>query len=72
MKKYDYSKLRGLIAEKYKTLSAFSEVADVDKSGLSLKLNNRVRFNQDDIVKISRALGIRKSEIFDYFFRQKN
>ncbi len=72
MKNYDYSKLRGLIAEKYKTISAFSEVAKIDKGGLSLKLNNRVRFNQDDIVTISRALDIRKSEIFDYFLRQKN
>ena len=68
---YDYSKLRGLIVEKYKTITAFSEVAQMDKGTLSLKLNNKIGFSQDDIVKMMNALQMQKNDVADYFLAIK-
>ena len=39
----------------------------VSKALMSLKLNNKAGFSQDDIVKISEMLEIEKTETADYF-----
>ena len=41
--------------------------SDVAKALMSLKLNNKAGFSQDDIVKISEMLEIEKTETADYF-----
>jgi hypothetical protein len=68
---FDYSKLRGRIIEKFKSQLNFSKTIGVSQRTLSLKLNNKVFFSQDDIVKMSKLLEIKPREIHTYFFTQK-
>lgn len=65
---FDYSKLRGRIVEKYNSQTAFTKAFGVSENTLSLKLNNKIRFTTDDIIKISKMLEIPKNEIGQYFF----
>jgi len=68
---FDYRKLRGRITEKYGNISNFSKAYDISKNALSQKLNNKMRFTSDDIVKICKMLEIPKEEIGLYFFTPK-
>lgn len=68
---FDYNKLRGRIVEKYGSQSNFSEKFEVSENTMSLKLNNKVRFTSDDIVKASRMLDIPPDEVGVYFFTLK-
>lgn len=68
---FDYSKLRGRIIEKFKSQLNFSKELGVSQRTISLKLNNKVFFSQDDIVKMSKLLDIKPCEIITYFFTQK-
>lgn len=65
---FDYSKLKGKIIEKYGSQSLFAKKIGVSKNTLSLKMNNRVRFTSNDIVKITDMLEIPKEEVGTYFF----
>lgn len=65
---FDYSKLRGRIIEKYSSQTAFTKAFGVSENTLSLKLNNKIRFTTDDIIKMSKMLEIPKNEIGQYFF----
>lgn len=65
---FNFNKLRGRIIEKYGTQTAFVEVFGVSENTFSKKMNNRVRFNSDDIIKITQLLEIPESEIGEYFF----
>ena len=68
---FDYSKLRGKIVEKYGSQSAFVRAVGTSENTFSLKMNNKVRFTSDDIVKISKMLDIPEGKIGLYFFSQK-
>ena len=68
---FNYSKLRGRIIEKFGTQGCFSKRLGVSERTLSLKLNNRIFFSQDEIAKISDLLGINSDEIQDYFFEKE-
>ena len=68
---YDYSKLSGLIIEKYGSRSTFSKALGISERSLSLKLNNKVGFRQIEIEKSCKLLGINKNEIAKYFFNLK-
>lgn len=68
---FDYSKLRGKIIEKFGSQSAFAKVFGVSENTFSQKMNNKVRFNTDDMVRIVRMLDIPENEINDYFFTSK-
>ncbi len=68
---FDYRKLRGKIVEKFGTQGAFSRALGVSERTLSLKLNNRIFFSQDEITKCSNLLEILPNEIQDYFFTQE-
>lgn len=63
---YDYSKLRGLIVEKYGTIKAFSEAMGVGSSVISMRLKNYTYWPQPDIDKACELLGI--SDPTNYFF----
>ncbi len=54
--------------EKYNSQTAFTKAFGVSENTLSLKLNNKIRFTTDDIIKISKMLEIPKNEIGQYFF----
>jgi len=68
---FNYRKLRGRIIEKYGSQSAFVESFGVSDNTFSQKMNNKVRFSSDDIVRISELLDIEKTEIGTYFFEEK-
>lgn len=63
---YDYSKLRGLIVEKYGTLTAFADAMGMSISKLSMRLGNLVYWQQPDIEKACGLLGI--DDPTEYFF----
>lgn len=67
---FDYSKLRGRIVEKFGSISAFSEAYGITSVSMSMKLNGKIAFSQDDIMKMSKSefLDIQPNEIHEYFF----
>ncbi len=65
---FDYSKLRGRIVEKFGTQREFARALGVSARTLSLKMNNRIPFGQDEIDKIITLLGRGPQDIKAYFF----
>lgn len=68
---YDYSKLEGKIVEKYGTRKDFAEAMETSERTLSLKLNNRVPWKQNEMHKASKLLDFPESDIQVYFFTYK-
>ncbi|XVG95858.1 DUF739 family protein [Eubacteriales bacterium KG125] len=68
---FDYAKLKGKIIEKYGSQLEFSKAFGVSENTLSMKLNNKVRFTSDDIIKITDMLDIEKVDVGIYFFTRK-
>ena len=68
---YNYSKLLGRIVEKVGTQSRFAEKMEMSERTISLKLNGKVGWKQDEIVKACEVLDIRDMEIPNYFFTPK-
>lgn len=72
---FDYSKLKGRIVECYKNQSNFARVMRLSERTISLKLNNRVPFTDQDIAKWCSKLKIPLEKVDLYFFTpcvQKN
>jgi len=65
---YKYDKLRGRIIEKYRTQEAFAKEIGISKNSLSLKMNGKTGFSQEDIMEWSKLLDICQNEIGIYFF----
>lgn len=68
---FDYSKLRGRIVEYYGRQSNFAKSLGISTVSLNKKLNNRVKFTQDEIYLIIQKLDIEAINIYDYFFTLK-
>lgn len=68
---YDYSKLNGKIREVYGKCAAFAVAMDLSERSLSLKLNNKVGWKQQEIDLACELLGISACEIGIYFFARK-
>lgn len=70
---FNYSKLRGRIVEKFGTISAFADAYGLTKVTMSKKLNGKIVFSQDDIVRMSMPefLDIPPSEYHTYFFAEE-
>ena len=68
---FNYDKLRGKIIEKFGTQGRFAKAIGVSERTLSLKLNNKIFFSQDEIAKISDVLEITFDKIQEYFFVEK-
>lgn len=68
---FDYSKLRGRIKEKYNTQDLFAEKLGIARTSLSLRLNGKVEFSQEEIIKSCNLLDITPEEIPLYFFTTK-
>lgn len=68
---YNYSKLRGRIVEYYGRQSNFAKSLGISTVSLNKKLNNRVKFTQDEIYLIIQKLDIDAINIQDYFFTLK-
>lgn len=68
---FDYSKLRGKIAERGMTNTRVAEACRIRKGTFSQKINNHSEFTQEEIVSICDALQIPYSDVHDYFFTLK-
>ena len=67
----DYSKLRGKIIEKCGSQKAFAELLGVTNTTLTLKINSKRYFTQQEILKSANILGILPEHISMYFFTKK-
>mgnify|MGYP001309414255 CR=1 FL=1 len=69
-KKYDYSLLKGKMAEKGYNIKTLAESIGISRSALSLRLNQRTRsgFSQREMVQIANVLEINLDIISHYFF----
>lgn len=65
---YDYSKMRGKIKEIYGTQSKFAKDMELSSVSISLKLNSKAGFTQNEIKKSCELLYIPEKEIPQYFF----
>ncbi|QDK70320.1 DUF739 family protein [Lactococcus protaetiae] len=68
---YDYSALLGKITEKYGTQYNFSIAMGLSERSISLKLNDKVNWKDDEIIKAISVLGIEPKDIPKYFFTTK-
>lgn len=71
MKVYDYSKLSGRIVEKCGTQSAFAKKMGISERTVSLKLNNKIYFKQNEIENAMNILDLSFNQIPLYFLRIK-
>lgn len=67
---FDYSKLRGRIVEKFDTQGAFAKAIGLSQRSLSLKLQGKLFFRQDEIERAINLLCIKPEDIDKYFFAQ--
>lgn len=68
---FDYSDLIKLIRYKYGTQENFAKSLSIGRVSLSQRLNNRLDFSQEEILKASKLLEIPENEIPRYFFKEK-
>lgn len=71
MTKYNYSKLRGLIREKFGTEGAFAKAMDRSPAYISNVMNGSSFFTMRDIENAVRLLGITSDDIVLYFFTKE-
>ena len=65
---YNYSKLRGILAERDITQDIISQKINIAKSSFNLKMNNKAMFKQNEISCIVQVLDIPRNLIGEYFF----
>ena len=65
---FNYRKLLGRITEKMGSQAEFARRMELSERTISLKLNGKVPFKQNEIVKASNLLEIDNSDIATYFF----
>lgn len=68
---YDYSSLLGKITEKCGTQYNFSIAMGLSERSISLKLNDKVSWKDDEILKAIHVLEIDPKDISKYFFNAK-
>lgn len=65
---YDYSKLLGRIVEVCGTQGKFASKLNLSERTVSLKLNGKVGWKQEEIEKACKVLRISPKNIPEYFF----
>lgn len=68
---FDFSKLKGRIAEKFNSRAAFASALGITAGQLSCRLNNKTPFKPEEIVAALALLSIAPEEIGVYFFTVK-
>ena len=63
----DTNKLKAKIVEKGYTITSLAKSLKTSKPTLSQKINNKIRFSQDNIREISKKLELNAIEIRDIF-----
>lgn len=66
--RFDYSKLRGRIVEKFGTQQAFAMELGLSDVAVSSKLNGHTYFKQTEIAKAINVLDIAPGDVTTYFF----
>lgn len=70
-KTFDYSKLKGYMAEKDITQDKLSQISNVSISTINQNLKYGKPFRVENIIEICRVLHISQNEIGYYFFKPK-
>lgn len=65
---YNYAKLLGRIVERVGTQAKFSEAMGLSEHSVSMKLNGKSPWKQQEITKAQEVLEIPAAEIPTYFF----
>jgi len=60
-------KLKGKIIENGFTITSFSQELNMSKPTLSQKINNKIKFSQENIRQISKKLNLTGEEIKEIF-----
>lgn len=68
--KFDYSKLRGKIKEKYQNQRNFAMLMQMSHVTLSSKINNKVGWNQNEMIRACILLDGCTDNILLYFFKR--
>lgn len=68
---YDYTELKRKIKDSKKTQKEIAKALKIWPSTLSLKLNNRGNFYQDEILALIIILELEDSEVKTCFFTRK-
>lgn len=68
---FEYNKLKGKIREVAGTQENFANMIGISTVSLSLRLNNKAFWSQDEINKSCEVLAIPDTEVSAYFFNQK-
>lgn len=63
-----YGKLREKIKAVFGTIGNFAAAMGKDRSTISNRLNGLSAWDQEEIEKSCKLLGIQMSEVHDYFF----
>ena len=66
-----YNKLKGRIIEKYGSQGKFAAALGMTENTVSRKMQDKVEFSKDDMVRWAELLDIDPSEFWDYFFADK-
>jgi transcriptional regulator with XRE-family HTH domain len=69
--KWDYSKLKGRMIEKFGSQRGFAEKLGISEVYLSQKMVGKIGLTLDDIENWSNELDIPSSEIGVYFFSKR-
>ena len=68
---YDYSELLGDIKKVFGAQSAFAKAMGMAESTLSLKLNNKAEWSQDEMTLAVKLLNAEAYKVRPYFFTHK-
>lgn len=67
--RFDYSKLRGRIREKFEVEYIFADKIGMSTTTLSSRFNNHTYFTGEEIYEACNVLEISPIELGDYFFK---
>lgn len=68
---FNYDKLRERVREKYESEALFAKQLNISLHALTQKLDNRLQFTHNEILKAVHVLEISGEEIYEYFFDEK-
>ena len=71
MNRFDYGKLRERIRDKQATQTDLANALNLSKKTISLKMNGKISWKQEEIFKLLQFLDIPSEQVSDYFFTLK-
>ena len=71
MIRYNYAKLRGRIVERVGSQQKFAEEMGLSERTISLKINGKISWKQEEISKACTVLSINEQDILAYFFAEE-